>query len=254
MGYGDETDSMKMDALETGTIKTGVLKAAAMGAAYLALAAAAAVALPAWADAGQTHPDADPVLQLDYSNSALTPAHWVLTLHENGSGHFSSERGNAPMDASEGFEAANVDRDINVSAAFAARVFETVHQQRNFATDCESHLKVAFQGWKKLTYSGPDGAGTCTFNYSKDKEIQSLGESLVAVAGAIEEGARLETLLQHDRLGLDKEMDYLMEAAGDGRVQQICTIRGILKRLADDPEVLERVRKHARELLARAEG
>jgi hypothetical protein len=123
-----------------------------------------------------------------------------------------------------------------------------------FNSDCESHSKVAFQGWKKLSYKGPDGAGSCTFNYSKDKEIQWLGESLVAVAGAIEEGARLETLLQHDRLGLDKEMEYLTEAAGDGRVQQIGTIRGILERLAEDPEVMERVRKRARVLLARAQG
>jgi hypothetical protein len=115
-------------------------------------------------------------------------------------------------------------------------------------------MKVAFQGWKKLSYSGPDGEGGCAFNYSKDKEIQALGDSLVAVAGAILEGARLETLLQHDRLGLDQEMEYLVEATGDGRVQQICTIRGILERLADDPEVMERVRKRARVLLARGEG
>ncbi|HEY1902954.1 MAG TPA: hypothetical protein VGG56_11005 [Terracidiphilus sp.] len=237
--------------MKIGTIKTGAVKAAVIGAAYLALVA---VALPAWTDAGPAHSEAGPVLQLDYSNPSLTPAHWVLTLHEDGSGHFRSERGNAPMDASEDFEAANVDRDIHVSAEFAARVFQTIHQKRDFATGCESHLKVAFQGWKKLTYSGPDGGGTCTFNYSKDKQIQNLGESLVAVAGAIVEGARLEILLQHDRLGLDKEMEYLVEAAGDGRVQQVCTIRGILKRLADDPGVLERVRKRARELLARAEG
>jgi hypothetical protein len=45
-----------------------------------------------------------------------------------------------------------------------------------------------------------------------------------------------------------------MEAAGDGRAQQICTIRGILERLAGDPEVMDRVRKRARALLARANG
>jgi hypothetical protein len=49
-------------------------------------------------------------------------------------------------------------------------------------------------------------------------------------------------------------MDYIMEAAGDGRVQQILAIRPILERLADDPEVMERVRKHAKVLLARAQG
>jgi len=200
---------------------------------------------------------AGPVVELDFSNPGLTPAHWVLTISPDGNGHFRSERGSAPMDPTQGFEAANVDRDIHVSARFAEHVFEAVHQHNNLSNlspECESHLKVAFQGWKKLTYSGPDGAGSCTFNYSKDKQIQTLGESLVAVASTVVEGARLETLLQHDRLGLDREMDYLMEAAGDGRVQQIGSIRGILERLADDSEVMERVRKHARQLLARAEG
>jgi hypothetical protein len=222
-----------------------------MSAARVVLACLAiaglALALPALGETPQ-------VLVTDYSNPSLTPAHWVLTLRADGSGHFRSERGDAPVDPSEGFEAANVNRDIQVSAEFAAHVFEIVHQRKFFRSDCESHMKVAFQGWKKLSYRGPDGTGICTFNYSKDKEIQGLGESLVAVAGAIVEGARLEVLLQHDRLGLDKEMDYLVEATGDGRVQQICTIRGILERLANDPAVMERVRKRARVLLARAEG
>ena len=209
--------------------------------------AALALGLPALADPG-------PLLELDYSNPGLAPSHWVLTLSPDGSGHFRSELGNAPIDSSQGFQPPNVDRDIKVSAEFAARVFETVHQHGNFNSGCESHMKVAFQGWKKLSYSGPDGAGACTFNYSKDKQIQNLGESLVAVAATILEGARLESLLQHDRLGLDKEMEFLTEAAGDGRVQQICAIRGILERLADDEQVMERVRKRARVLLARTEG
>ena len=210
-------------------------------------AALLALALPALGNAG-------PMVELDFSNPGLAPAHWVLTLSPDGSGHFRSERGNAPADPSQGFEAANVDRDIKVSAQYAGHVFEVIHLHSNLRSECESHMKVAFQGWKKLTYSGPDGAGSCTFNYSKDKQIQELGESLVAVAGAIVEGARLETLLQHDRLGLDKEMEYLVEATGDGRVQQIGTIQGILQRLADDPEVMDRVRKRARQLLARADG
>jgi hypothetical protein len=194
------------------------------------------------------------VFEVEYTNPGLTPAHWVLTLNPDGSGHFHSERGDAPHDPAQGFEAANVDRDIQVSAEYAGRVFATARQHKLFNTACESHMKVAFQGWKKLSYRGPDGAGSCTFNYAKEKDVQELGESLVAVAEAIEEGARLEVLLQHDPLGLDKEMEYLTEAAGDGRVQQVETIRGILERLAGDEEVMDRVRKRARELLAKAQG
>jgi len=212
-----------------------------IGAALLALA------LPALGNAGT-------MVELDFSNPGLAPAHWVLTLSPDGSGHFRPSVVTPRLIHRKEFEAANVDRDIKVSAQYAGHVFEVIHLHSNLRSECESHMKVAFQGWKKLTYSGPDGAGSCTFNYSKDKQIQELGESLVAVAGAIVEGARLETLLQHDRLGLDKEMEYLVEATGDGRVQQIGTIQGILQRLADDPEVMDRVRKRARQLLARADG
>jgi hypothetical protein len=74
----------------------------------------------------------------------------------------------------------------------------------------------------------------------------------MAVAETIVEGARLELLLRHDRLGLDSEMEYLVEAAAAGRVLQMEAIREILERLADDPGVMERVRKRARVLLARA--
>ena len=48
-------------------------------------------------------------------------------------------------------------------------------------------------------------------------------------------------------------MEYLVDAAADGRAQQLCTIRGILEHLADDENVLDRVRKRARVLLDKAE-
>ena len=108
------------------------------------------------------------------------------------------------------------------------------------------------RGLKKIRYSGPDGEGGCEFNYSTNKQIQDLGDSLTAVGQTLIEGARLELLYQHDPLGLDKAIQYVVEATGDGRMQQICTIRTILERLEDDPHVLDRVRKQARMLLARS--
>jgi hypothetical protein len=216
-------------------------------AAWLAMTASA---LPVWS-AGQNA--APPVFQVEYTNPGLTPSHWTLTIHPDGSGHFRSERGNAPRGEQMTMEAPNVDRDVRVSPEFAERVFQAARQHRLFGEECESHTKVAFQGTKKLSYSGPDGQGSCAFNFAKDKDIQALADSLVAVAGTIVEGGRLEALLQHDPLGLDRETEYLVEAAGDGRAEQIGAIRGILERLADDENVMERVRRRVRVLLAMAE-
>jgi len=210
-----------------------------------------AFALPSQGQAG-------PVVQVDFSNSGLIPSHWTLTLHPDGSGHFRSERDKTPAATpqaygSSGLDAPDQDRDVQLSAQFAGRLFQAARNYRWFSVDCESHRKVAFQGWKKLSYSGPEGQGSCEFNYSSDKGIQALGDSLVSVADTILEGARLEKLLQHDRLGLDKEMEYIVEAQADGRLQEIGAIRSILARLADDAGVMERVRKRARLLLEKAE-
>lgn len=231
-------------------MKADAMKACSMKA--LALAAAAALAIVgAAARAGQNSVVQNAAVQVDFTDDELNPSHWTLTLHSDGSGHFASHMGKAP-EGDEAVEAANIDRDVQLSAAFTAHVFDVAHRHNLFNEGCESRLKVAFEGWKKFSYSGPEGTGTCTFNYSKDKEIEGLADSFGAVTQTIIEGARLEKLLQHDRLGLDKEMEYLVEAAGNGRALEICTIRQILVRLADDDEVLERVRKRARILLAQA--
>ena len=189
------------------------------------------------------------VLQVDFSNPALIPAKWTLVLHPDGSGHFHADRGAVPAGDQHTIQPATVDRDVRLSDDFASHVFDTIRKQK-LGDNCESHLKVAFQGLKKFTYSGPEGDASCEFNYSKNRDIQSLGDSFVAVASTIIEGARLELLLQHDPLGLDQEMEFLMDASKDGRLQQIVAIRGILQKIQDDPSVMERVRRRAGILLA----
>jgi hypothetical protein len=228
-----------------------------MRASWWALAAVLLPALccPAEPPGGPAPDAAGPVVVVDFSDSALSIPHWTLTLYPGGNGHFRSETNPAPAGAaSDEVGTPSVDRDIRLSAKFTASVFEVAQRHNWFNEPCESHLKVAFQGWKELTYNGPQGRGSCTFNYSKDKEIQTLGDSFTAVAETILAGVRLEMLLQHDPLGLDKEIESLADAERLGRAQQLCVIRGILERLAGDDNVMELVRKRARLLLARADS
>lgn len=191
-----------------------------------------------------------PVVSMEFTNPQAHPWRWTITLHPDGSGHFISERNTAPVSAGQELEAPDVNRDIQVTPQFAQRVFQTAKRQKWFNEECQSHLKVAFQGSKKLSYSGPEGTGSCTFNYSRIKEVQALSDSLIAVAQTILEGARLEMYLEHDPLGLNRELRFLTQAAHNGQAQQLCTIRGILERLAKDDQVMDLVRKQAKKLLA----
>ena len=212
--------------------------------------ALAAVALLAAAVSGWG--EGDPLFEIAFSNPGLVPAQWTLEFHPDGTGHFKTERGQAK--SGEEIEAPDVDKDIRLSTQYAEHVFQIAERKNLFKHGCDSHLKVAFQGTKTLTYTGPAGQGSCAFNYAKDPDIQGLGDSLVSVATTLIEGARLQALLLHDRLGLDKETEILVESAADGRAQQIGSIRDILERLAADPAVLERVKRRARQLLAKADS
>lgn len=193
-----------------------------------------------------------PIIVFEYSNPGLSPSHWQLILHTDGSAHFRSEMGTANSSPGQ-FRTPNINRDVQLSSPFATSAFQTAQRHSFFNQNCESHMKVAFQGNKTVSYSGPEGKGSCTFNYSRDKEIQTLGDNFTGAAETIIEGVRLEILLQHDPLGLEKEIESLSEAAESGRALELCAIRSILERLAEDDHVLDLVRKRARSLLAHAE-
>jgi hypothetical protein len=186
---------------------------------------------------------------MDYTNPGLTPSHWVMQLRADGSGQFDSDGAATVVQGARQIEAGDVHRTLHLSKGFLDRVFATARDRKLFDFPCESHMKVAFQGKKRLSYSGPEGTGLCEFNYSKDKQIESLGVSLVGVEMTIVSGARMEKLLQHDKLGLDKELESLAESLHDGNALEVGTIADTLTRIATDDQVLERVRKKARLLL-----
>jgi hypothetical protein len=199
-----------------------------------------------------SHAQQAAVFTVDYTNPQLTPSHWRLTLHEDGSGQFDAEGGQPTPENAKQILAGDIHREVRLSADFRAQVFSTARQRKLFALPCESRMKVAFQGTKRFSYSGPEGSGACEFNYSKDKDIQALGNSLVAVETTIMSGARMEKLLQHDRLGLDWELQQFVATVHDGEAIEVCTIREILERIASDEQVLERARRNARLLLTQA--
>jgi hypothetical protein len=203
--------------------------------------------------AQQSQSAAEPAtVRVEFTNAKLLPPHWVLVLHEDGSGEFQADKSQPTGADANVMMAGEIHRPIQLRPAFAEHVFTVARERMLFNFPCESHLKVAFQGEKQLSYSGRDGSGSCEFNYSKDKEIQALGDSLVAVGNTLIYGARLEKLLQHDRLGLDAALDNLVSAQHDGIAQEMEGIREILEKIAGDEEVLERARRRARLLLAQS--
>ena len=116
--------------------------------------------------------------------------------------------------------------------------------------DCEaSDTRIAFTGKKTVAYAGSDGNGQCSYNWSRDKELNQLAEDLMAIAYTLHEGNRLAIEHTHSRLSLDSELEILQEAAKDHRALEIENIAPVLDAIASDSAVMNRARNRARALL-----
>ncbi|HLH35217.1 MAG TPA: hypothetical protein VKX41_11115 [Alloacidobacterium sp.] len=186
-----------------------------------------------------------------FENPKLQPANYVLDINEDGTGHFQSQPGNAAAPDAEGITPQPVTTDIKINEPLLGSLFKTARSHNYFNVACEStKSKVAFTGKKALQYTGPDGEGSCTFNWSHDQQLMKVVDDLIAVAFTLEEGRRLAVEHEHSRLSLDAELEELQDAAKAGRAQQIQNIAPQLEAIASDEKVMERARTRARQLLA----
>ncbi len=113
---------------------------------------------------------------------------------------------------------------------------------------------IAFQGTKTLEYEGPEGQGSCTYNWSKNAQIDKLTDQFEAIAVTLDEGSKLQRQYEHGRLSLDTELEFLDQMVHDGRAIEVENIAPILELLAGDEAVLQRVQRRARALLEAAKS
>jgi hypothetical protein len=193
------------------------------------------------------------VIRFTYENPKLQPPKYVLTVQEDGNGHYRSEAGGPASDDPQNISPGPQDRNIHISKTLRDSLFAGARKNKLFAMHCEDPEKnIAFQGTKTLEYEGPEGKGSCIYNWSKNAQINKLTEQFEAVAVTLEEGGKLQKQYEHGRLSLDAEIEYLDQSVHDGRATEVENIAPILQKLAGDEAVLQRVQRRARGLLAMA--
>jgi hypothetical protein len=192
-------------------------------------------------------------IRFTYENPKLQPHKYVLTVEEDGSGHFRSESAGAADGQSMASEP--LDRPIHVSKALRDSMFATARKNKLFAISCDDGGKnIAFQGAKTLEYEGPEGKGSCMYNWSKNGQIEKLTDQFQAIAATLDEGSKLQREYEHGRLSLDAEMEILEQMVHDERAIEVENIAPILQTLAGDEAVLQRVQRRARALLQGAKS
>jgi Spy/CpxP family protein refolding chaperone len=214
----------------------------------VAFAAAAQTTAPA--------PDASATKQAEVSfqfdRTGLPVPRFTLRIREDGTGRYQADQAEMPATATSmrGQAAQHIDRTINLTRGTVAKIFKAARAANYFNIECASKAKnIADTGRKTLTYTGADGSGSCTYNYSENKTIDTLTNTFLAIAYTMDEGRRLDFLHRYDRLGLDADMISLAQEVEAGRALELGTIAPTLAAIADDTALIQRVRLRAQKML-----
>jgi hypothetical protein len=220
----------------------------------LLLLSAPALCVAAQSPATNPSPAAGAQIVFTFEHPQLQPARYTFTIDESGQGRFTSTPGNAAT-GDDDLVPIPMDRAVRLDPAFAAGLFQYARAHNFFDTRCSNErTHLAFTGNKTIAYSGPDGKGSCSFVWAADPALQSLSDRLGGVAFTLEIGQRLDLEVQHDRLGLDAELQGLQDAVKDHRADGLANIAPQLQTIADDQQVMNRARKRAIALLSSCEA
>jgi len=185
----------------------------------------------------------DARIRFHYANAGMPVSEFEIVVKEDGTGTYSTLLQND-----------KTTQAIQITPPLRDKLFNALRSFHSMKGDaCDLKLKnLAFTGKKTLEYSDEAGRWQCEYIYPADERIQQVNDAMQAVAYTMDEGATLERLLRHDRLGLDAEMQTLVQAVKDGRAVELQNIQQTLHGIAEDDRVMMRVRTQAEKLLKMA--
>jgi hypothetical protein len=190
-------------------------------------------------------------MTFDFANPALTPAAYRIEFDSTGLGHYHSEPGTIGAPNAQGSLPEAFDQQIQISVPLREQLLAVSRSHRFLVGECESRQhKVAFTGRKTLSYQGPEGGASCTFNWSQDAQLMKVASDFLAIALTLEEGRKLRLAYLHDRLSLDAELETLSNAVKLGNALELENIAPELEAIAADPAVMKRAQARAAALLA----
>ena len=218
----------------------------------LVVCTAVAFAAQTIAPAAESSIEKPAEVSFQFDRTGLRVPRFTLQVREDGSGRYQADQAEtaATANSMRGQAAQHIDRPINLTRGTVAKIFKAARAANHFNIECASKAKnIADTGKKTLSYTGADGSGSCTYNYSENKAVDTLTNTFLAIAYTMDEGRRLEFLHRYDRLGLDAEMISLSQEAEAGRALELGTISPTLAAIVDDTAVIQRVRLRAQKML-----
>jgi hypothetical protein len=177
------------------------------------------------------------------------PAHYGITVSSDGHASYTSDGKLAPdSDTSEPLTV-----DFTLPQTSLSQVFDLTKKAHYFEGDIDSRKKnIASTGEKTLTYKDAQKSTSATYNYSLIPAVQELTTLFQNLSSTLEYGRRIEFDQHYQKLALDEELKRMDDASSRGGLGDVTVIAPILKKVVDDPSVVNGARARAQRLLEHA--
>jgi len=188
------------------------------------------------------HPNAE--VSFTFERPGLPIPKFTLGVKEDGTGIYAAQDA-SPQSPQQ------THREFTLTATTTKKIFALTRTAHLSQEVCASKAKnIADTGKKTLTYAVPGIVDFCTYNYSENKNVQTLTEIFQGIAETMDMGRRLDFLHRFDRLGLNDAITSLDHEVSAGQAVEIGTIASSLRSIASDAAIMQRVRTRANALLA----
>jgi hypothetical protein len=184
---------------------------------------------------------------------------WVrysIAVDDSGNTHFEGV-GNAI----ESGDSDTFSQDFAMTDMNRQKIFELAKKLGYFHGNFEAKQKnIAKTGLKTLGYHGrPAGSAdaveySSTYNYSSNSDVEELTRIFQAIAMTLDYGRKLEFKLRFDKLGLDAELKAIQDLQASHYIEELQAIEPVLKKIADDPNMMHINRVTARQMLKTMPG
>ena len=141
-------------------------------------------------------------------------------------------------------------QDFIMSEANRQKTFDLAKKLNYFRGDFDSHLKhIAQTGAKTLVYKSAQVQGSTTYNYSQNPDVQQLTQLFLGLANTLDFGRKLTFQYRFDKLGMDQLLREIEEQQASHQVEELSAIEPILRKIANDSNLMHITRQSAQHLL-----
>ena len=175
---------------------------------------------------------------------------YVIEVQPDGNTHF-----DGTPNPAEGGDPDPFQQDFVMSSVNRRKIFALAAKLNYFRNDYDSHLKkIAQTGRKMLQYQSSQTQGSTTYNWSQNPDVQELTAIFQGIALTLGYGRKLAFQYRFDKLGMDQRMKELVNLDASHEVEELGAIEPILRKIANDPNMMHINRQSAQTLLKTING